>query len=289
MNLIKIMQKFSTQDACIYHLEKMRWGGNPKCPYCSSLKISRHASKDRSGSRWQCQKCHKAFSVTVGTIFHKTRLPIQTWFLAIALILNAKKSLSNRQLGRDLGLPCNTAWKLAKKIREGFLGNQSKLLHGIVEMDETYIGGKPRYKGTSKRGRGTKKMPVIGAVERYGKVIAHQAKKTISLSAEIKNFVKSKIDLNGSILITDEFGAYKGMTKLLPHYAVNHGTGYVVGDTHTNTIESFWALIKRSLYGQHHHYSREYADLYIGEACYRYNNRKNENVFLDTIKRFLKG
>lgn len=174
MNLISIFQKFPTQVSCIEFLENNRWGDKPVCTYCNSKKVSKHASLDRKIGRWQCQECKKAFSVTVGTIFHDTKLPLQKWFLAIALVLNAKKGISNRQLGRDLGLPCNTAWKLATKIRGSFMDRHKELLSGIVEMDETYIGGKS--KGVHKRGRGTDKMPVLGAVERNGRAFIEKVR-----------------------------------------------------------------------------------------------------------------
>lgn len=144
MNIIQIINKFSTQEDCIKYLETKRWGDTPICPYCES--DNNYKAKDRH--RHHCNSCRKSFSVTIGTIFHDTRLPLQKWFLAIALILNAKKGISSRQLARDLELPVKTAWSLSHRIRKAMKGNQADFLSGIVEMDETYIGGKPRKENT---------------------------------------------------------------------------------------------------------------------------------------------
>jgi len=142
MNIIEIMNRWPTQETALTHLEKVRWNGRPVCPYCKSDKACIHASKDKSLPRWQCQDCHRAFSVTVGTIFHHTHLPLQTWFLAIAIMLNAEKNVSNAQLARDLKLPYKTAWSLTLRIRTAMLTDpaQKQLFQGIVEMDESDVG-----------------------------------------------------------------------------------------------------------------------------------------------------
>lgn len=140
MNLVQVYEIFPTQDDCIAHLERIRWGGTPKCPYCNSI-ITSAVPRER---RHHCNSCNTSFSVTTRTIFHRTRLPLQKWFLAISLILNAKKGISARQVGRDLHVDKDTAWRMAMKIREAMAERkQRKLLKSIVEVDETYIGGKP--------------------------------------------------------------------------------------------------------------------------------------------------
>lgn len=246
MKVIETIRRWPDQETAMAHLERVRWGGRPICPYCGSDKVRVHASKDKKLPRWQCQDCHSAFSATVGTIFHHTHLPLQTWFLALAIMLDAKKSVSNAQLARDLGLPYKTAWSLALRIRQAMLTDpaQAKLFIGIVEMDECYVGEKPR-KGNgpdgerrkSKRGRDTSKMAVVGIVERNGRAVA----KVVEVA-------------------------------------------YVSGDTHTNTVEDFWALVKRSWFGQRHWYSREWADHYIGETAYKYNNRKDPAAFSNFLR-----
>lgn len=297
MNIIEIIQRFPDQETAISHLEKVRWNGHVVCPYCNSDKTCVHASKDKSLPRWQCQDCHKAFSVTVGTIFHHTHLPLQTWFLALAIMLNAKKNVSNAQLGRDLKLPYKTAWGLALRIRAAMMTDpdQKRLFEGIVEMDETYVGGKPR-KGNakngkpqekSKRGRGTTKMAVVGIVERGGRAIARKFTKANLGREGLKAYLKSVVDTDNATVITDEYAGYQDFKQFTDHLTINHKVAYAIGSTHTNTIEGFWSLIKRAWYGQHHHYSVKWADHYITETTYKYNNRKNPNVFNNLVSHML--
>ena len=289
MSIIEIMQRFSSAENCQMYLEKVRWGGRPICPYCKSAKTCRHASNDRALTRIQCQKCNKAFSVTVGTIMHRSHLPLHTWLIAICLIVNAKKSISARQLGRDLGIRANTALSLKNRIADAMATDpeQARLFSGIVEMDECYIGGKPRKRNNhdgkrNKRGRGTDKMKVVGMVERNGNARA-VANSRID-STTLRNMVIDNVDRKDAILMTDQYHVYKGMKRIINHYAVDHTKHYVAGGTHTNTVEGFWALLKRAWYGQHHWYSRGNAHRYINEACYKYNNRNNTNIFERTVR-----
>ena len=179
MNLITITETFSTQQSCILHLEGIRWGDDPRCPHCKSDEVARKKENNRVG-RWNCHQCHNSFNVLQGTLFQKTKIPLQKWFLAIALMVNAKKSLSSCQLARDLQLTQQTAWFMQQRIRLAMVGQQRAFLKGIkgiVEMDETYLGGKPRKKRDDdimppKRGRGTTKTAVMGAVERGDDVVA---------------------------------------------------------------------------------------------------------------------
>ena len=269
------------------HLERTRWGGRPICPYCASDKVCVHASKDRPFARWQCEACHRAFTATVGTIFHHTHLPLQTWYLAIALMVNAKKNVSNAQLARDLNLPYKTAWSLALRIRTAMLTDpdQNRLFHGIVEMDETYVGGKPRNgngphkRPPAPRGRGTSKMAVVGIVERHGRAIAKRVDKAELRVRGLNAFYRRHVDARASMVMTDEYPGYRGLKTITQHFAVNHQVSYAIGDTHTNTVEGFWSLIKRAWYGQHHHYSVKWANHYISETAYKYSNRHNTDMF----------
>ncbi|MDE0396386.1 MAG: IS1595 family transposase [Candidatus Poribacteria bacterium] len=285
MNLITVLEKFPTQEACIAHLENARWGDCPVCPHCSSENAARKKENHRVG-RWNCHDCKSSFNVLSGTIFQGTKVPLQKWFLAIAILLNAKKSVSSHQLARDLGMNPKTAWFLNMRIREGMV-DDSVFLHGIVEADETYVGGKPRKSDRNdddppKRGRGTKKQPILGAVARGGKVVAQPAKRVTgeTLKAFLSKFVKA----DDSVLMTDEFPGYNRMGEWVPHFTINHAVAYAQGLVHTNTIEGFWSLVKRAIIGQHHHYSKEHAAAYIVEACYKYNNRH-----ADTFDSFLQG
>lgn len=143
MNILEIFRSFQTPEQAVEYLEKIRWHGEPNCPYCGSLKVCRHASGDRAAMRWQCQDCTRAFSVTVGTIFHGTHVPLKNWFLVLGLMLNAKKSTSAYQIARDVGMRRPTVWSMMQRARIAMSNDpaQSKLLHGIVEADETYVGG----------------------------------------------------------------------------------------------------------------------------------------------------
>jgi transposase-like protein len=284
MNLLKIFKRFPDQEACIEHLESIRFGNTPYCPHCGSVNVARKADGDRVG-RWNCHGCKSSFNVLSGTIFEKTRVPLQKWFLAIGLMVNAKKSVSSPQLARDLDLTRQTALYVQKRIRAQMVADQGDLLQGIVEADETYVGGKPR-KFNNKdltpppknpRGRGTDKTPIIGAVERGGRVVARVA--TDLTGKGILNFIKKTVEPHGSLLITDEYKAYRAVRRLLNHAVINHGRQYADGEVHTNTIEGFWSLLKRAWYGTHHGYTEANTPLFVAEACWKYNNRKNDNAF----------
>jgi transposase-like protein len=291
MNILELFQTFKTQEQALAYLEEARWRGRPVCPYCADERVHRHPSGDRAEQRWQCQGCQRAFSVTVGTIFHGTHVPLKNWFMVIALMLNAKKSLSAYQVARDIGMRRPTVWSMMHRIRIAMSDDpeQSKLLHGIVEADETYIGGKPR-KGNrhklgvrAKRGRGTSKLPVVGLIERGGKVIAKPFKKRDLTGKGIAKFVARHVDARATMLVTDEYRGYREAGRGRNHAIVNHSFEYANGQTHTNSIEGFWALVKRAWYGQHHHYSEKYIGLYISEACFKFNARKKKDAFGEMI------
>ena len=146
VNILDLFRSFQTEDQAVEHLETVRWHGEPACPYCQGRRVGRHASGDRTGQRWQCRDCKRAFAVTVGTMFHGTHVDLRKWFLVLALMLNAKKSASAYQIARDLGMRRPTVWSMMQRIRTAMAADpaQGRLLHGIVEADETYVGGRPR-------------------------------------------------------------------------------------------------------------------------------------------------
>jgi transposase-like protein len=262
-----IFSLYPDQEACIEHLEKVRWHDEPNCPYCGSDNVARKAENTRIG-RWNCRACRSSFNVLSGTIFEKTKVELQKWFLAVGLVVNAKKSLSSYQLGRDLELNQKTAWYMQQRIRAAMAAEQAPMLQGIVEADETYVGGKPR-KGKRRdddgpgapRGRATRKTPVIGAVERGGSVVARVADDLTGKG--IIRFLKNSVDPIGSLLITDEYKGYNAAKSRYNHAVINHSEAYADGDTHTNTIEGFWSLIKRAWYGSHHHYTKHWGIIYL--------------------------
>lgn len=289
MDIIEIFEKFPTQDSCIEYLEKVRWNGIPRCPYCKSDK----QTPMKTEHRYHCNNCNTSYGVTVGTIFHKTHLPLQKWFLAVILILNAKKGVSARQLARHLKVNRNTAWRISMQIRNAmYEPEQRNVLQGLIEMDETYIGGKPRK--TKKQesngfnfptGGGTNKTPVVGMVERYGKIRAKVMKKGNVKFKKLSQLVRDVVDLDKSILITDEAKYYKRMRNLLPHKTINHGISYADGWIHTNSIETFWALLKRGIVGKFHKVSLKHLPKYLNEFCYRQNHREHTDVFGLTIQK----
>ena len=280
MDLIKVFQRFPDHESCIEHLERVRWHHTPACPLCGSVTVARKADGDRIG-RWNCHGCKSSFNVLSGTIFQKTKVPLQKWFLAISLVLNAKKSLSSYQLARDLDLNQKTAWYLVMRVREAMV-EEGDLLTGIVEADEAYIGGKPRQRNRrdddkpNTRGRGTDKLPIIGAVERGGKVVAQPSMRVNT--AALTEFLSRNVD-PAALLVTDTWIGYNQMRRLMRHVTVDHSTMYADGLTHTNTIEGFWALLKRAWYGTHHHYTKGLAIAYAVEACFKYNIRNAVNPF----------
>ena len=283
MDIVQIFEKFPTKDSCIEHLEKVRWNNEPRCPYCNSTK----QSPMKKESRYHCNNCNTSFSVMVGTIFHNTKLPLQKWFLAISLVINAKKGIAARQLGRDLNVTKDTAWRILMQIRKA-MREYGELLQGIIEADETYVGGKNKNRHKNKKvkggqGRGGKdKPPVFGMVQRGGQVKAGKVKDTKkqTLQRIISQNVKK-----GSTIMTDEWVAYNGLAKNYLHKIVNHGSGeYAKGDVYVNTIENFWSLFKRGFIGQYHQLSKRHMDKYLDEFCFRHNNRNNKNLFSLILK-----
>ena len=297
MNIIQVFKQFPTQKSCVKHLEKIRWGDKPICVYCGSTNTN--PLNQESRFRHYCNGCCKAFNVTVGTIFHGTHIPLQKWFLLISLMQNAKKGLSSLQASRDIEVSQTTTWSMMHRIRKA-MSDDGSLLSGIIEMDETYVGGKPRKENKkdnddenntgSPRGRGTKKTPVVGMVERGGNVKAKATSKFELKFADFLKLIRKNINLAESLLVTDEYKAYNRMNKVVPHYSVNHSKEYARGDIHTNTIESFWAILKRGIMGQFHWVSKKYLNNYIDEFCYRYNARELDSniAFSMTVNRMLK-
>jgi len=278
MNIIQIYKKFPTQSDCIKHLELVRWNNEPVCPYCKSKKQTPLPKEHR----YHCNNCNTSYSVLVGTIFHKTRLDLQKWFLAITLVLNAKKGISARQLARDIEVTKDTAWYMIMRIRAAFV-EQGELMEGIVEADETYVGGKNKNKHNDKKVKGTQgrssaeKTAVAGVVERGGKVKAQVVKDVKSKT--LKKFISENVSCNATIM-TDEWQSYMSLSPKFTHFVVSHSQGqYVNGECHTNTMENFWAILKRGIIGQYHKVSAKYLNHYINEFCFRYNNRKNADMF----------
>lgn len=296
ISIPEVYRRWPTHDACVAHLETVRWGfpAQPVCPYCKAQKAARHndASRGLTASRWQCWGCNRSFSVTVGTIFHNTHVDLQRWFLLISLMLNAKKGLSAMQAARDLQMRRPTVWSMMHRIRKA-LKDDGRLLRGLVEMDEAYIGGKPRKRNRrdddidAPRGRATRKQAVVGIVERGGRVKTRIVANDEMSADDMREIILDTIDRKNSYLTTDEHPSYARVNDYMLHRTINHSREYVsrdlfadqLGLIHTNTIESFWAILKRAIHGQFHHVSRKYLSLYLNEISYRYNMRKSDDAF----------
>jgi transposase-like protein len=270
---------FPTEDACRDYLTARRWpSGEVKCPRCGNAKVYYLAK----AHTWSCKACAPDgyhFSVLTSTIFENTNKPLRDWFRVIHLMLTSKKGISALQVMRVMGFGSyRTAWYMCHRIRAGLANEEFRKLMGIVEVDETFIGGDDsnRHIG-KKKGKGGKSI-VIGAVERKGNVVARVIDKADFYALE--DFVRRVCGDKVSLLATDEHPGYGHLGDTYNHGRVKHSAKqYVVGAIHTNTIEGFWSLFKRSIVGSYHKVSAKYLPLYIAEAQFRYNNRKNADIF----------
>lgn len=259
-------EKYANDDVCLDEIFKARYGEDKiVCPNCNKeSNFYRITTKKVYG----CQFCGHQVSPTAGTIFHKSPTSLKNWFFAIYLFSVSKNGVSAKELERQLGVTYKCAWRMAKQIRLLFSQSQD-ILSGVVEADETYIGGK----GTGKRGRGAEnKTPVIGVVERKGAVKAQVI--TDTKKSTVSPIIRSNVDIKAQIM-TDEYLSYNGLTKAgYNHQTIKHGAKeFVRGDVHTNTIEGFWSQLKRSIRGTYHFVSPKYLQEYVNEFAYRYNVR----------------
>jgi IS1 family transposase len=270
------------EDACKAYLVARRWPNGVICPRCGNDKVYKLAS----GFHWQCEVCAKdgyRFSCIAGTIFENTNKPLRDWFKVTHLMLTSKKGMSARQLGRYMGFgSVKTAWLMGHKIRTAMIEPETKL-GGIVEVDETFIGGKAHNKHADKRdgrpgGTASGKAIVVGAVRRKGNVVARVIQNVSA--ATLETFVNDAVSNKVSLLCTDQWTGYRNLKKTFPHVAIdNSRRQYVVGAVHTNTIEGFWSIFKRGIVGTFLNVSKKYLHLYVAEFQFRYNNRFNDDIF----------
>jgi transposase-like protein len=285
MTVAQFDRLFPTDDACKSYLVARRWTNGVRCPRCGSENLTELTKRP---FHWQCRQCSPLgyrFSVLVGTIFENTNIPMRIWFKVIYLMLTSKKGIAALQVHRMFGFGSySTALYMCHRIRAGLADQKFRKLMGIVEVDETYIGGKNKNRHWDKRTPGTGgegKDTVVGAVERKGnvvaRVIAHADTETLN------SFIREAISEKVSLIATDEHPGYGNLKK---HGTVRHSAGqYVNGAVHTQTIDGFWSLLKRGIMGSFHKVSRKYMPLYVAEFQFRYNNRENADIFGAAIAR----
>jgi transposase-like protein len=295
MTFNEFMATFPNETVCRQYLVDRRWPKGVTCPRCGNEKV--YGSKARPFT-WQCMKCGPGprkpyrFSVLVGTVFENTNYPLKTWFEVLWSMLNAKKGISAAQIHRQIGCKSyETAWYVCMRLRAGMHDDDFKKLMGIVEVDETFVGGKDANRHWNKKSHATGgiasgKVGVIGAISRKGNVVAKVIENTdtATLSEFVNDVVSDKVDL----VATDEAKGYEPIEQAgwalgrpaLPHGTVKHSEHeYVRGEVHTNDLESFWSLLKRGIIGNYHHVSKKYLPLYLNEFSFRHNNRKNSDMF----------
>ncbi|HXR94531.1 MAG TPA: IS1595 family transposase [Rhizomicrobium sp.] len=285
---------FPDEHSCAAYLVRHRWpSGTVRCPRCGSVLVKPHGTMEFN---WLCNACSPSgtnyrFSVIAGTIFENTNKPLRDWFRVIHLMLTSKKGISALQIHRMMGFGSyKTAWYMCHRVRAGLANEEFRKLIGLVEVDETYVGGKDKNRHADRRQhayggkKDSLKFAVIGAVERKGNVVARVLDKVNS--ATMQSFVHEVVATDVSLLTTDDALGYRGLKDTHPmHGTVDHGRRqYVTGALHTNTIEGFWSLIKRGVMGSYHKVSRKYLPLYVAEFQFRYNNRTNPDIFGEAIR-----
>lgn len=277
-SLVDMLKAFPDEQSCIDHLTAIRWRNGKACPHCGSMKV--YTFKDQRTHK--CGDCRQKFSIKVGTIFEDSKIPLRKWFLAVYLITSHKKGISSIQLGKDIGVTQKTAWFMNHRLREAAKTKAfSAPLKNTVEIDETYVGGREKNKHQDKRTPGTQghntktKAAVVSIVERQGQVRAFHVQD--SQQRTLHGLMLQNVAL-GSKVNTDQYVGYHGLSAYYLHASVNHANGeYVVGDKYTNTVEGYFSLVKRSIYGIYHQVSKKHLQRYLDECSLRYNHRARDN------------
>lgn len=282
-SILELVQTFKDEQTCIEYLEDLRWGGIVVSPFDETSTVYKC-----KGNKYRCRNTGKYFNVKTNTLFDNTKIPLQKWFIAIWLVTSHKKGISSLQLSRDIDVTQKTAWFMLQRIRKCFGIENDNDLDNTVEVDETYVGGKNKNRHADKKvknsqGRSAKdKTPILGMVERQGKLNARTVDnvQAETLTSEIIKNVKETANL-----FTDEWLGYKDISKIYDHSIVKHNEKeYVNGKIYTNTIEGFWSLLKRGIFGIYHSLSKKHLQVYVDEFVFRYNTRKfGENDRFDLL------
>jgi len=275
--------QFQTPDKARQHLEAVRWPNGPICPHCGSLSKNHYAlqGKAHRSGLWKCKDCRKQFSVTVGTVFERSKVPLHQWMQAVYLICSSKKGCSSHQLQRSLGVQYKTAWFMSHRIREAMKagGGMFSIGGNTIEADETYVGGKQHNKHARKRLKnaagGLGKQMVFALIEREtGKARSFHLPSVNA--ANLRPVLNAQLNTAKTRLMTDGEGQYRILAPMFAsHETVNHSGGeYVRGDAHTNTVESYFSIFKRGIIGVYHHVSPQHLQRYATEFDFRYNHRQ---------------
>jgi transposase-like protein len=282
MTLTNLTQMFSTDEQCRALLKKLRWPHGVECLRCKSKRVFEIETQ----RKFECVECKYQFSVLTQTIFHDTHLPLETWFMAVLLLCEARKGMSANQVKRTLGVSYKTAWYLCHRIRAAMKEAECPMMDGTVEVDETYIGG-PQ-KGHSKAGHGdSNKQIVVGIRQRGGQLRFFHAQDV--KAGTLAQYVRDTVSEDVEVIVTDELNTYPTAFKNTPfadrHKTIKHKSKvYVDGDIHTNTVESAFSLLKRGIVGTWHKISAKHLAAYLAEMEFRFNRRKNPDLFVDTLR-----
>jgi transposase-like protein len=281
-SIFEVFNKFSTEEKCIAHFEKIRWPEGLRCIRCDSERVMKFKAEGKTGkerSLYECVDCRYQYSVTTGTIFHDTHLPLTKWFLAIYMICSAKKGVSAKQLQRELQTSYKTAWYMAHRVRLAMQQDDDFCLKfsGVCEVDETYVGGKRK----GQRGRSTAtKVPVLGIKEKTSGKVRMVAASDVSANT-LKKFIRLHVE-TGAEIHSDEFSSYLWLDAAdsgYTHKAVRHADEYVTAEgVTTNGVENVWSLFKRGIIGAFHKVSAKYLPLYLDEFAFRFNNRGEYDI-----------
>ncbi|MEA3050458.1 MAG: hypothetical protein QOG84_2294 [Sphingomonadales bacterium] len=275
--LLEAVRYFADPDVALRHMVELRWGGTPTCPTCGRTDVRFLATR----RLWECKGKHarKQFSAKVGTIFEDSAIPLDKWFVAIWMVANCKYGISSYEMARALGITQKSAWHMNHRIRLAMKLGTIEKMDGHVEADETYVGGKAanRHRGDPKNGPGTDgKVGVIGAVQREGKAIAAVIQRADTPTLD--SFVHAYVTPN-ALVSTDEHSGYRHLGRTFQHGVVRHSSGqYVSGVHHTNCIEGFWALLKRSIKGTYISVEPFHLGRYVDEHVFRFNARKGSDA-----------
>jgi transposase-like protein len=283
MNLVDVIAKFSTDEQCRELLKRLRWPTGPECLQCGGKNLVRLRTKKHL--LW-CRECRYQFTVTSNTVFHDSHLSLDKWFIATLLMCESRKGFSANEMKRVLGISYKTAWYLCHRIRHAMNEVQKTMLDGTVEIDETYVGGVKR--GCGLKAAKAAKEVVIGIRQRSGALRFFHADD--AKSGTLAKYIRENISQDVEVVVTDEWAAYvpamiKAKIHGNKHETIQHKKHvYAVGDVHTNTVESAFSLLKRGIMGTWHKVSAKHLASYLDEMTFRFNRRKSDVLFLDTLR-----